>query len=105
MAGKKHLRGLHPKCPTCGRAAAVFTTTRGGYRLHCPCGTTGFFTSPVLLERLAVNDPLCEHHEVSWKQARVGWTRWCPACRLRLFAYQPPLVVANAPVESPLTSP
>ena len=101
----KHLNGLRPVCPVCGRRAAAFTTKKG-FMLHCPgCGATAFFNSPVLLERIATGDPLCSHGDTNWTQAKKGWTKWCNICRLRLFAYQPPKVVANAPLASPLQSP
>ena len=85
MAGKQ-INGLRPQCVVCGRRAAAYGT-RKGYRVHCvSCGSVAFFSSPLILERIAVGDLPCPH-DVEWRQARVGWTRWCPVCRMRSFAY------------------
>lgn len=86
---KKKLTEVKLGC-TCGAMAPVFDIGGKGYMAQCAgCGSTTFFRSPALLERLRYGNTMCPHHPPV-TPCKTGFTTWCRICRVRTFYYEKP---------------
>lgn len=86
---KKKLTEFKLGC-ACGAMAPVFDIGEKGYMAQCVgCGSTTFFRSPTILQRLRYGNTACPHHPPV-KPCKTGFTSWCRICRVRTFYYEEP---------------